>query len=140
MQIYEMNTKDIKKLRYKDIMFFMLAEGGAMGEPGAVNIITKGKNDIQILHANYCYGDFDMDKLAEVFIPLQTFDCGIFGNVSGVAPGWNHVYLGAGNHLLVRDCVFEQFMSLVDGKSELEIYQSYMDIALKLLAEENHGK
>lgn len=140
MQIYEMNTKDIKKLHYKDIMLFMLAEGGAMGEPGAVNIITKGKNDIQILHANYCYGDFDMDKLAEVFIPLQTFDCGIFGNVSGVAPGWNHVYLGVGNHLLVRDCAFEQFMSLVDGKSKPEIYQSYMDIALKLLAEENHGK
>lgn len=44
MQIYEMNTKDIKKLHYKDIMFFMLAEGGAMGEPGAVNIITKGIN------------------------------------------------------------------------------------------------
>lgn len=140
MQIYEMNTKDIKKLRYKDIMFFMLAEGGAMGEPGAINIITKGINGIQVLHANYCYGDFDMDKLAEVFTPLQTFDCGIFGNVSGVAPGWNHAYLGAGNHLLVRDCVFERFMSSADGKSEPEIYQSYMDIALKLLAEETHGK
>lgn len=46
MQIYEMNTKDIKKLHCKDIMFFMLAEGGAMGEPGAVNIITKGINGI----------------------------------------------------------------------------------------------
>ena len=44
MQIYEMNTKDIKRLRYKDIKLFMLAEGGAMGEPGAVNIITKGIN------------------------------------------------------------------------------------------------
>nr|DAY07165.1 MAG TPA: hypothetical protein [Caudoviricetes sp.] len=30
-------------------------------------------------------------------------------------------------------------MSSVDGKSEPEIYQSYMDIALKLLAEETHG-
>lgn len=138
MQIYEMNTKDIKKLHYKGIMFFMLAEGGAMGEPGAVNIICNSKHGVQVLHANYCYGDFDMDKLAEIFTPLQTFDCGIFGDVAGVAPGWHHVYLGAGNHLLVRDSVFDQFMSLVDGKSEPEIYQSYMEIALKLLVEGVH--
>ena len=82
---------------------FMLAEGGAMGEPGAVNIITLENQCPHIYHANYCFGDFDMDKLADVFTPLQTFDCGIFGDVSGVASGWNHVYLGAGNHLLVRD-------------------------------------
>ena len=81
-----------------------------------------------------------MDKLAEVFTPLQTFDCGIFGNVSGIASDWNHVYLGAGNHLLIRDYVFEKFMSSVDGKSEPKIYQSYMDISLKLLAEETHVK
>ena len=35
------------------------------------------------------------------------------GNVSaampGIASGWHHIYLGAGNHLLVRDCIYPEF-------------------------------
>lgn len=135
MQINQINTKDIESLQYEDIMFFMLAEGGAMGEPGAVNIIMTGEDGVQICHGNYCYGDLDMDKLADVFIPLQTFNCGIFGQASGIAPGWNHISLGAGNHLLVRDCVYEQFKNAVDGKREPEIYQCYMEVAVKILAD-----
>ena len=134
MDIIQINTDDIATLHYEEIMVFMLAECGAMGEPGAVNIITQEDQGPHIYHANYCFGDFDMDKLAEVFTPLQTFNCGIFGDVSGIASGWNHVYLGAGNHLLVRDKLFEQFKAAVDGKTEPEIYNCYMEVTLELLA------
>lgn len=94
MQICQIGTADIKHLHSKDIRMVMLAEGGAMGEPGVVVIVEKQKSGVRVSHANYCYGDFDMDKFAKVFTPLQTLDCGLFGRATGIAPGWHHVDLG----------------------------------------------
>lgn len=133
MQICQIGTADIKHLHSKDIRMVMLAEGGAMGEPGAVVIVEKQKSDVRISHANYCYDDFDMDKFAKVFTPLQTLDCGLFGRATGIAPGWHHVDLGAGNHLLVCDAIYKEFAARTKEMSPPEIYQSCLEIGAEIL-------
>ena len=136
IKVCPIGNADIAKLQYDDIMVVALGESGAMGEPGALNIICKKRGKVKAYHVNFCYGDFDMDKFAQAFIPLQTFDCGVFGDVSGVAEGWKHIYMGAGNHLLVRDTIAGAFKATIDGKAESEIYSCYMDVAMKVLGGE----
>lgn len=136
MQICQIGTADIKHLHSKDIQMVMLAEGGAMGEPGAVVIVEKQKSGVRISHANYCYDDFDMDKFARVFTPLQTLDCGLFGRATGIVPGWHHVDLGAGNHLLVCDAIYKEFAERTKEMSPPEIYQSYLEIGAEILTEQ----
>lgn len=65
MDIIQINTEEISLLKDEEILFFMLAEAGAMGEPGAVNIISKGTDGAKIRHANYCFGGFYMHQLME---------------------------------------------------------------------------
>lgn len=133
MQICQIGTADIKHLHSKDIRMVMLAESGAMGEPGVVVIVEKQKSGVRVSHANYCYGDFDMDKFAKVFTPLQTLDCGLFGCATGIASGWHHVDLGAGNHLLVCDAIYKEFAARTKEMSPPEIYQSCLEIGAEIL-------
>jgi hypothetical protein len=136
IKVSNIGNKDIPKLKNDDIMAVALAESGAMGEAGALNIICKKRSKVKIYHANYCFGDFDLDKFTQVFTPLKTFDCGVFGNVSGVAEGWDHIYMGMGNHLLLRDTIAGAFKAEVWEKSEAEIYGCYMEVAVKVLGGE----
>ena len=56
----ELCNRDLKKSIFNDIMFFSLAEGGAMGEPGGVFFFDKKG---QTYHFNYLFGDADMGKV-----------------------------------------------------------------------------
>ena len=76
-----------------------------------------------------------MGKFAKIFPPLQTFDCGLFGNVLGIPRGWRHVDLGAGNHLLVRKRIYPEFAACTTGMPSPEIYQNYLEIGVKILME-----
>lgn len=140
LNVRQIGNADIGKLRYDEIMFVGLGEGGAMGEPGALNIILASKGKAKICHANFCFGDFDMDRFSEVFTPLKTFVCGVFGQVSGIADGWHHVYMGMGNHLFVRDTVFPAFAAAIEGMTEPNIYCCYMDKAIEVIAQMKGGK
>ena len=59
----ELCNRDLKKSIFNDIMFFSLAEGGAMGEPGGVFFFDKKG---QTYHFNYVFGDADMGKQLSV--------------------------------------------------------------------------
>ena len=85
-----------------------------------------------VFYANYVYGSFDMNVFAQVFTPLQTFQCGIFGKASGIASGWHHIDLGAGNHLLVRDCIYPEFEKRTRQMTPPEKFQSYLKICTEL--------
>lgn len=52
-------------------MFFSLAEGGAMGEPGGVFFFDKNG---QTYHFNYVFGDVDMGKVEIADSILNTND------------------------------------------------------------------
>jgi len=134
--VFEEINKNIREvISYEDIVFFSLAEGGAMGCPGEVLIATKNDDGVKW----YCLNTMteNNDDLCAVFPPLKTFNCGIFGMASGIQDGWNHVDLGMGNHLLVRDDYYTQFAyeeEQLHAKHRGEVYASWRGIAQILLS------
>ena len=105
----------------------MIAEGGAMGEPGAIKFV---KTDGNLYHLNYVFGNFKIEEILAVFPTLGECDFGFFGMDSKVPKGWNYVNLGMGNYLIVKTEVYPPFKKLISKcKSAGEIYQSWINHA-----------
>ena len=129
-------TIEITESNYKgycsiDIVAFSFAQSGAMGMPGAVEIID---SDGWLYYTNYCDGNLSFDHLLEVVPVLK--DCKI--NVSGhqTPEGWGAFYLGAGNHLTVRADYCGRFEEKVNKrriKTPSKLYLQWLEIMQELL-------
>ena len=138
--ISEICNSDLKKETFKDAQFIMIAEGGAMGEPGAVCIVTAGGN---IFHCNYVYGDVKLSELTDTIPVLKAWDAGMFGEYSSVPDGWHCEYLGAGNHLLIRNDVYPNFKEVLKSNGAEypeDVYQIWFDTAWNIIERQNKGK
>ena len=132
---FEERTDDIFQfIHHEDVVFFFLAEIGAMNCPGEVIVATKNNDTIKW----YCFNtEVDTyEDLLSIYPPLETFDCGVCGEASGIQEGWHHVYLSMGKHLFVRDDYYKSFQCAIDElhiESTEEIYESWIGIAQLLL-------
>lgn len=127
MKIIELDRENLNKEFFENILFFMIAEGGAMGEPGAIKFV---KTDGNLYHLNYVFGDFKIEENLAVFPTLGECDFGLFGMDSKVPKGWNYVNLGMGNYLIVKSEVYQPLKKLISKcKSAGEIYQSWINHA-----------
>ena len=53
--------------------------------------------------------------------------------ITRVAEGWRHIYMGFGNHLVIREDHFEEFSAAIsDLNEEVEIYGNWLERAKKL--------
>lgn len=131
MEPIQICKKDLSKDLFENILFFMFAEGGAMGEMGAVNFI---KNDGKLYHLNYLWGDVKFEEVLELFPTLAKCDFGNFGLDSKIPDGWTYVNLGAGNHLIIKNEIYPKFYELIkDYKYMGEIYQNWIEHANTIL-------
>lgn len=122
---------DLTKATFKDVMFFSLAESGAMGEPGAVLFYVKSG---ELYHFNYVYGDVDIKKVEKLFPTLAECNFGLFGLGSSVPKGWNYVSLGMGNHLIVNDEVFAAFTEQIGAETEPSVvYMNWLNVAESII-------
>ena len=134
----EICNADINKALFKNVMFFSLAEAGAMGEPGAALFYVKSG---ELYYFNYVYGEVDMEKVKSKFPVLAECRFGIFGMDSSVPEGWHYVNLGMGNHLIVSDKVYNQFISEFSQDIEPSVlYQNWVEVAGKILEANNLAK
>ena len=58
--VNELNNATFTNDILEDAVFFMFAEGGAMGEPGGILFVTE---DGEVYHGNYAFGDLEMDTV-----------------------------------------------------------------------------
>ena len=79
---------------------------------------------------------FVNDRIDQVVPWLDTLNCGIFGKVSGVDEGWKHVDLGAGNHLFLRDDIYDKVSPKFKGMRPPEIYQAWRDAVAEIVLDE----
>lgn len=128
VEVIELSNEDLNKKIFEDVMFFSVAEGGAMGEPGGVIFYNKAG---KVYHLNYVFGDADIRKVERLFPVLSKCQFGMFGIDSSVPEGWNYIYLGMGNHLIVHDEVYPRFMELLAG--EKDIYGMWRQLADTIL-------
>ena len=150
-----LTNETVKTLSYQNIYFVSIAENGAMGDGGGVVVISLEHQQIWIRYGNYAYGELNMQLFGEVFPPLQQLD---FENPKDIGE-WHHLYMGAGNHLLVRNDVYENFnhyniYGSISGRrkfslfskiravlsplssmmeSMMELYQNYIQYAVQTL-------
>lgn len=90
-----------------DIAAFSYAFPGAMGEGGAIEIVT---TEGASYYLNYVKGDLSDSQLEQIIPILPELHLPLVGETDQVPEGWKHISLGAGNNLLVRTQYVEQFL------------------------------
>ncbi len=130
----------------KNVVIYAISEPGAMGNPGVMEFVTdKG----EYMDVNFLDGLITYEELKEAFPALQGcywngptkeeitsgmgeivvypegFENGRFTQVSA---GWQHVYLGFGNHLVLRQDCAERFLLLaLDEEAIRKEFPSYVE-------------
>ena len=110
---------------------FSVAEGGAMGCPGRVIIIDK-KNNVYDFYMHELEKEDVMKILPALYESKRT--------VLGIDPstsGWNRVYLGMGNHLMVADSIYDELREMTLSRYKYfgigELYQHLIGIVQEIL-------
>lgn len=133
----EITQQDFDKINPDTIVFFAYAEGGAMGWPDTIQIMTKSGKDVGLFFIDYATIS-DMKVVEEKFPKLANAIVSIFEKTS-LDLGWTHYYLGFGNHLFVRKDVNGRFIQQAGIGTILldppKLYKNWANIALSLLDE-----
>ena len=130
LNITPINADTLNETIFEEVLFFSLAERGAMGRPGEI-IVVNSKPAAYSMQTYF--GEVSYQDIARMFPIIKQCGFGLFGFDSEVPDGWNYVNLGMGNHLIVADEVYEEFQKLTkDCKSEPEYYQAWLDAASKI--------
>lgn len=107
----EQNKEDIlKNIKPESVSFFSVAEEKALGTPNGVVIAAEVGNDVKWY--TFTLADDNRDDLKAVWPSLETFSPEKDG--FGLEEGWNHVDLGMGNHLMVRDRYKDAFQNEIE--------------------------
>ena len=131
--IKKLTRDNYKECTGLDIVAFSSAAPGAMGDAGAIEVVTtKG----EVYYANPFYEDIEMEQVFEVCPPLSECRFGVFGG--GVIPeGWQTIYLGFGNNLVLHESISEEFRKEAE-KSKIkevgDLYNKWMDIVKRMLS------
>ena len=108
---------------------FSTADGGAMGSPGEVIIVDKESNIYRFWLQGVEY------ETAKRIIPTL-FECefGMRGH-NRPASGWHYFDLGAGNHLLIKDDIYNEFYPEVQGYMNRPalLYQRWLKLVLAIM-------
>lgn len=134
IEITESNWKDYCSI---ETVAFSIAQPGAMGEPGGVEIIDAQG---QVYHTNYCWDGLPYEYLLAIVPDLGDCKFGVMGHQA--PEGWVAVYLGMGNHLTIRTDYYSQFDQEVRNRRierPGELYQQWFEIVLKLLGKSDEN-
>lgn len=124
----KITERTISKINAEDIVFFAIAEGGAMGWAGSIQIVTKRDDKLGLYFIDYSsFSDFK--PIEELFPPIKKSFLFIIGDKTA-APEWTVANMHFGNHLFIRKEYREQFDRELDGR---HIYRNWIDTALKIL-------
>ena len=120
----DVTPKDVTKKLFNRAQFFHYAGGGAMGDPGAVVIVT---DDGKTYYGNYVYGKITAAQVTRAF-PAWT------KSPEEIKEDWIFYYLGMGNVLLVRKKHQEAFETLAnnDLHDEVDLYTHWHKFAVEI--------
>ena len=127
----ELDNINVNEFEEKDIMYFTLAESGAMGEPDGIEVITKKDGNIKLYHTSArC---FVVPEINDKFKMIHKLNCGLFGAVTNVPEGFIHVDTGFGNHLFINKTISEKLLDKIQGLQTYEIYSRWLLFGLDIL-------
>lgn len=140
------------KKMFENVIIYSMAEPGAMGVGGRMEFVTDRGEDFELW---YMTDDTPYQEIKKAFPALK--DCYWNGpskacsknepreivfysdkakriyECTRVTEGWQHIYMGFGNHLVIRADHYEEFMDAISDLEEgLHIYGNWRERALKL--------
>ena len=130
----QLNINNYKSFAPITAAAFFVAEPGAQGHNGNVVILsTKG----EIYSWNFIYGDLTAECISELCPPLFETKFRIGGQGDITPEGWNPLYLGFGNHLIVADgyaflLIRELSASQIANRGEA--YQNWLKIMVGIVS------
>lgn len=133
-----MNIITITKDNYTDydlhdVVAISFATGNAMGDPGAIEIITSNGG---VFYANPEYEDISLEQIYTVCPDYLEIDSRWFEGTKN-PQGWEHIYLGWGNHLYIKETIYAPFqIGLKQKKKQIKenlLYNNWKDIVLDCL-------
>lgn len=125
---------NIKNIKPDMLIAITIAEGGAMGDPGAVELVDK---DMRI----YCthFGEIGKENLERVIPFLKTLGIGL-GEVDGLPKEWDYLYTGYGNYLFILPKYKEKVLEYVQEKYKdtgmpitVELYSHWYEALEKII-------
>ncbi len=127
-------TIDITKTNFHeysslDIVAFSFAVPGAQGEGGGIYIIAK---EGRVYHTNILWSDICIDDAFLICPPLRDCHFAVFG-ADKKPDGWNYHYMGAGNHLFIKDDIAKDVNKMSIGLKPVELYQQWKLIVMQAL-------
>ena len=140
--IIKVGDEEAAQLGNLDIVAFQYAVPGAMGGHGGVYFVTEKK---KVYHTCYLppspYTGYSRhmswENLERVFPPLTDFYDWLTVDGGKVPNGWKYESLGFGNHLLVKETLWDQFYARVeqllkDNPDEI-LYNLWMQAIMDVL-------
>lgn len=124
----EITNENIVDINYEDIIAVAYASGGAMGEPGAVNIYVLVDSRLQCYHGNHCYGAMRIGGLFSRFPEIK--ECVKRSTLNG----FKRIDMGMGNMLMIRSEVYGSFIHILE-EERVFIYSNYERIILQVCEE-----
>ena len=133
----EIDEKNIKEIKYEDVAFYKEAEGGAMGEPGGVEIVMQNG---KFYHTNIGMKNTVFNNLLKNLFPFENLElCLEFA--SNVPKNFKWYNLGYGNYLFVNQKIVKNFEKMIKNiQKNSEIYIKWKDFAMEILKNYNSNK
>ena len=101
---------------FKTVFMFFIAEPYAMGGGGEIAFMNES--------GDFRYMDYRSDEI------VLFMNGGNPGLQTRVNEGWHHLYLGYGNHLVIRDDKWPEFSDKIAAfKKRVDIYGAWKEIA-----------
>ena len=116
-----------------DPIAFSMAEGGAMGSPGEVIIVDKNSDIYNFWLQGVEYET--AKRIIPTLFKCHFADRGMFWQ-NQPAEGWHYFNLGAGNHLIVKDSIYNEFrpkaIEIDYERRPAMLYQRWIDFVLEI--------
>lgn len=125
--IVELTRENYENYLPIQVKAFSFAEVGAMGCPGEFILV---ENHDRIFKFNIRTFECNRSEIEKI-IPLY-YECrfGLFGFYE-LPEGWNGIYLGCGNHLIIYDSIYEEFQE--NAKDYQYLYSKWQKIVEEIL-------
>ncbi|HOP08442.1 MAG TPA: hypothetical protein PLF13_14285 [candidate division Zixibacteria bacterium] len=122
-----------KKYSPIDAAAYFFAEPGAQGSNGEIVIVSRSGEKYS---CNFIYGDMPLDCYASLCPPLNDTKFNIGGQRDLPPNGWQPLYLGLGNHLIVSDDYADSFAKELAAQSIMnrgQVYQHWLSIMVGII-------
>ncbi|MBQ3309733.1 hypothetical protein IJG78_03610 [Candidatus Saccharibacteria bacterium] len=134
----ELTEEILASLKPNDIIAVTIAEDGAMGDPGAIEIVDKKLN----IYHTYS-GKINRKILHEKIPFLKDLEL-FFGNINKLdEKKWSGLYTGFGNYLFVRPKYKQPILEYVynnydyDKLSKAELYVHWYEALKEIMGKKN---